>query len=68
MITKDFVSDAKTIDETQLMFSGFELEEAMGFDGQNEIIAEVCCENPNIIMESGCETCKSCGWSACLVA
>ena len=27
-----------------------------------------CCEIPNIIMESGCETCKSCGWSACIIA
>ena len=29
---------------------------------------EVCCENPYVVMESGCETCKSCGWSACVVA
>tara|TARA_Y100000593_G_C4312404_1_gene339050 strand:+ start:309 stop:2237 length:1929 start_codon:yes stop_codon:yes gene_type:complete len=29
---------------------------------------EDCCENPYIIMESGCETCKSCGWSACTIA
>jgi len=27
-----------------------------------------CCDNPNVIMESGCETCKSCGWSACTIA
>ena len=27
-----------------------------------------CCENPNIVYESGCHTCKTCGWSACLVA
>ena len=26
------------------------------------------CEKPNIIKESGCETCKTCGWSACVVA
>ena len=29
---------------------------------------EDCCNIPNIIMESGCETCKNCGWSACVVA
>ena len=29
---------------------------------------EACCENPFVVMESGCETCKSCGWSACLIA
>ena len=27
-----------------------------------------CCNNPNVVMESGCETCKSCGWSACVIA
>ena len=29
---------------------------------------EACCDNPFVVMESGCETCKSCGWSACLIA
>ena len=29
---------------------------------------ELCCENPYIVMESGCETCKACGWSACVIA
>ena len=29
---------------------------------------EICCDNPYIVMESGCESCKSCGWSACLIA
>ena len=27
-----------------------------------------CCDNSNIVMESGCQTCKNCGWSACVVA
>ena len=27
-----------------------------------------CCDNPYIVMESGCQVCKTCGWSACLVA
>ena len=29
---------------------------------------EACCASPLIVMESGCECCKSCGWSACLIA
>ena len=29
---------------------------------------ENCCDTPNIVMESGCETCKTCGWSACTIA
>ena len=27
-----------------------------------------CCDNPYIVMESGCETCKACGFSACVIA
>ena len=27
-----------------------------------------CCETPQVVMESGCETCKACGWSMCHVA
>ena len=27
-----------------------------------------CCETPQIIMQDGCQSCVSCGWSACLVA
>ena len=33
----------------------------------NEIEAD-CCENPNIIYESGCHKCLSCDWSACEIA
>ena len=27
-----------------------------------------CCDKPTIVMESGCEVCKACGWSACLIS
>tara|TARA_Y100000310_G_C20656412_1_gene802203 strand:- start:406 stop:2274 length:1869 start_codon:yes stop_codon:yes gene_type:complete len=37
-----------------------------GTDKKEEPFA--CCDSPNIIEESGCETCKSCGWSLCHVA
>ena len=41
---------------------GYELEEKM-------IENKSCdCDSPNIVYESGCETCKSCGWSACKIA
>jgi ribonucleoside-diphosphate reductase alpha chain len=41
---------------------GYELEEKM-------MENESCdCDSPNIVYESGCETCKSCGWSACKIA
>ena len=31
-------------------------------------IARCDCESPLIIQESGCETCKVCGWSACKIS
>ena len=31
-------------------------------------VEEDCCEAPQIIMQDGCQSCISCGWSACLVA
>mgnify|MGYP004446787531 CR=1 FL=1 len=37
-------------------------------DSISNKIEEACCENPYIVMESGCQVCKTCGWSACLVA
>ena len=27
-----------------------------------------CCPSAIVVMESGCETCKTCGWSACHIA
>ena len=33
-----------------------------------QLMEEKCCATPYVVMESGCETCKSCGWSACVVA
>ena len=26
------------------------------------------CDSPLVVMESGCKTCKVCGWSACHIA
>ena len=34
----------------------------------NTPIESNCCEAPQIIMQDGCQSCISCGWSACLVA
>jgi len=48
----------------QLQLDGFELEEQVISEAENYD----CCNNPNIVFESGCETCKSCGWSACKIA
>ena len=34
----------------------------------SSVITEPCCDNPYVVHEAGCEVCKTCGWSACLVA
>jgi len=34
----------------------------------NSLKESNCCSNPHIVMQEGCQSCKSCGWSACLVA
>ena len=43
-----------------------------GFDLEEQVLNEAeeydCCDIPNIVFESGCETCKSCGWSACKIS
>ena len=37
--------------------------------GHTTIVAETCdCENPLLVQESGCSSCKNCGWSACEIA
>ena len=36
--------------------------------GVEEEEPSICCEEPQIVMQDGCETCKNCGWSACLIA
>tara|TARA_R110002051_G_scaffold282128_2_gene343900 strand:- start:43 stop:1974 length:1932 start_codon:yes stop_codon:yes gene_type:complete len=45
---------------------GFEIEENLIDNPAAHNIK--CCNNQNIVFESGCETCKSCGWSACLIS
>ena len=61
--------NAVTIPEgEQLHMSGFDMEEAMLASASTPITVGDCCDNPTIVRESGCETCKTCGWSACLVA
>ena len=42
-----------------------EVQQELDFNVSSE---KDCCDNPNIVHEAGCESCKSCGWSACLIA
>jgi ribonucleoside-diphosphate reductase alpha chain len=32
------------------------------------LMEKLCCDNPYIVKESGCEVCKNCGWSACKIS
>jgi ribonucleotide reductase alpha subunit len=50
----------------QIPLDGFKIEETLITTPETHSIK--CCDNQNIIFESGCETCKSCGWSACLIS
>ena len=36
--------------------------------GTKEVEQEPCCDNPYIVHDSGCETCKNCGFSVCVIA
>ena len=53
----------------QLKLDGFELEDSILEEKENYIVPlHNCCDNQNMVFESGCETCKSCGYSACLIS
>ena len=39
-----------------------------GFEATYSELEEACCDNAFLIEESGCITCKSCGWSKCHIA
>ena len=39
-----------------------------GFEETYNELEEVCCDNAFLVEESGCVTCKSCGWSKCHIA
>jgi len=39
-----------------------------GFEATYNELEETCCDNAFLIEESGCITCKSCGWSKCHIA
>jgi ribonucleoside-diphosphate reductase alpha chain len=61
--------------DKEVMVKGNGSQEKQSFTvGLTESISDVliendtCCATPFLVMESGCETCKSCGWSACLIA
>ena len=56
---------------TQLQLNGFDIEERTlqaNVVASEEIGHGYCCDNPMVVFADGCETCKSCGYSACLIA
>ena len=48
----------------QPTLTGFEIEENV----IDKTVDIKCCATPNVVFADGCETCKSCGWSACLIS
>jgi len=56
-------------DSSQLPLDGFDIEEQAIDKRENYRVPQHnCCDTPNVVFESGCETCKSCGYSVCLIA
>ena len=51
----------------QPALDGFEIEEA-AIESSSNTPKHECQGDCNIVFESGCETCKSCGWSACVIS
>ena len=49
--------------EKEVLVTGHILDDLV-----NEEDVKCECENPFIVQESGCETCKVCGWSACKIS
>tara|TARA_R110000824_G_scaffold11841_3_gene52090 strand:- start:10819 stop:12747 length:1929 start_codon:yes stop_codon:yes gene_type:complete len=49
-------------EDNQLVKDGFSIEEQI-LENQ-----DLCCTSPHIINEGGCETCKNCGSSKCIIA
>ena len=49
-------------EDKQLVMDGFSIEEKI-LENQ-----DLCCTSPHIINEGGCETCKNCGSSKCIIA
>ena len=62
--------------EKEVLVKGNQKEEKqLALDGlafNETVLGEIghgnCCDNPMIVFADGCETCKSCGHSACLIA
>ena len=56
-------------ESSQLPLDGFDIEEQAIDKRENYRVPQHnCCDTPNVVFESGCETCKSCGYSVCLIA
>ena len=59
LVTAHKTEDKKTSEAQLSFFDNVEIPVEETYD---------CCDLPKVVMESGCETCKTCGWSACHIA
>ena len=59
LVTAHKTEDEKTSEAQLSFFDNVEIPVEETYD---------CCDLPKVVMESGCETCKTCGWSACHIA
>ena len=66
---KEVLVKGNTEKSEQPRLDGFEIEKNILEENETFTVPQHnCCDNPNIIFESGCHICKACGWSACPVS
>ena len=66
---KEVLVKGNTEKSEQPRLDGFKIEKNFLEEKETFTVPQHnCCDNPNIIFESGCHICKACGWSACPVS
>ena len=66
---KEVLVKSETTEKVEgLQLDFLNLASAETYEAVPAIAGGECCEEPNHVEESGCVTCKSCGWSKCHIA
>tara|TARA_R110000765_G_scaffold66677_4_gene129137 strand:- start:735 stop:2225 length:1491 start_codon:yes stop_codon:yes gene_type:complete len=52
----------------QTLTDGYKYSTAVAEPEIRAVKRDLCCESPMLVEESGCTSCKSCGWSKCHIA
>ena len=52
----------------QPLTDGYKYSTAVAEPETKRLEHDLCCDSPMLVEESGCTSCKSCGWSKCHIA